>query len=446
MKIKNLFKRSHNPRCSGAVRLLFILAVAVVLWSQNAVGQQPAIPKLTLAQVEELVSHGVPDSSTQTQIQRRGLAFAPTPAIVESLRAKGAGPLTLAAIEALIPKPKAPTSAVTSRAAPTAKYGGAKPITPATPPTQIQLGMGTVEAHTEPGSQLFLDSKEVGNAGADGLLMLQNVVEGDHELIARSEGYQGADSKFSLSKNEAKQLSLPMEWLGGFLSVSAQPADASIHITGQRSFDGSATDVKAQSGSYTATVSLDGYVTQTRNFQIAVGEHHVEQFQLAIDLAAALAKANAGDQSSLYILEQAVARGENVVVNIKTLVGYYTGPGLIDGTITVSKTAVSYHRTVGGDRDQPDFSVSPDKILLLAKTSLPTPPGTQPTPDINLRVAIMNKKGKEDKYTFQICNHSAALLAAGSNGYATMLRVACDGCDNSLDVLFALLRTVYGMK
>ncbi len=197
--------------------------------------------------------------------------------------------------------------------------------------------MGTVEAHTEPGSQLFLDSKGVGIAGADGLLVLQNVVEGDHELIARSEGYQGADSKFSLAKNEAKQISLPMEWLGGFLSVSAQPADARIHIAGQRSFDGSTTDVKAQSGSYTATVSLDGYVTQTRTFQIAVGEHHVEQFQLAIDLAAALAKANAGDQSSLYILEQAVARGENVVVNIKTLIGYYTGPGLIDGTITVSK-------------------------------------------------------------------------------------------------------------
>ncbi len=46
MKIKNLFKRSHNPRCYGAMRLLFILAVAVILWPQNAVGQQPAIPKL----------------------------------------------------------------------------------------------------------------------------------------------------------------------------------------------------------------------------------------------------------------------------------------------------------------------------------------------------------------------------------------------------------------
>jgi len=436
MKIKNLFKRSHNPRCSGAVRLLFILAVAVVLWSQNAVGQQPAIPKLTLAQVEELVSHGVPDSSTQTQIQRRGLAFAPTPAIVESLRAKGAGPLTRAAVEALIPKPKEPTSAVTSRAAPTAKYGGAKPITPATPPNQIQLGMGTVEAQTEPGSQLFLDGKGVGNAGADGLFVLQNVVEGNHELIARSEGYQGADSKFSLSKNEAKEISLPMEWLGGFLSVTAQPIGASIHIVGPRSFDGSTTDVKIQPGSYTATVSLDGYVTQTRNFQIAVGEHHAEQFQLAIDLAAALARANAGDQSSLYILEQAVARGEEVVINVKlSSVDMAVGAYMYDGTVTVSSRGVTF-RHAAGDRYKPDFMISPAKILGL------TIENPQPAQDINLRVAIMNNKGKEDKYTYQLYNSGAALVVIGSSGYTNIVHIACNGCNNSLNVLFDLLQSV----
>ena len=89
-----------------AVRLLALLVVGAVLWSQNASGQQAAVPKLTLAQVEDLVSHGVPDSTMGTQIQRRGLAFAPTPATVESLREKGAGPQTLAAIEALFPKPK----------------------------------------------------------------------------------------------------------------------------------------------------------------------------------------------------------------------------------------------------------------------------------------------------------------------------------------------------
>jgi len=89
-----------------AVRLLALLVVGAMLCSQNASGQQAAVPKLTLAQVEDLVSHGVPDSTMSTQIQRRGLAFAPTPAIVESLRVKGAGSQTLAAIEALFPKPK----------------------------------------------------------------------------------------------------------------------------------------------------------------------------------------------------------------------------------------------------------------------------------------------------------------------------------------------------
>jgi len=51
-----------------------------------------------LAQIEGLVSHGVPDSTLAVQIQKRGLAFKPTPAVIESLRARGAGSLTLAAI------------------------------------------------------------------------------------------------------------------------------------------------------------------------------------------------------------------------------------------------------------------------------------------------------------------------------------------------------------
>jgi hypothetical protein len=67
-------------------------------------GQQQVVPKLTLSQVQELVSSGVPDSTMSNQIQKRGLAFAPTPAILESLRAKGAGPLTLEAVEALFPQ------------------------------------------------------------------------------------------------------------------------------------------------------------------------------------------------------------------------------------------------------------------------------------------------------------------------------------------------------
>jgi TonB family protein len=99
---------------------LVFLAVAVIFWPQNVAGQQPAVPKLTLAQVEQLVSNHVPDSTLSTQIQRRGLAFTPNPALIESLRAKGAGPLTLAAIEASASKtpPQAASSVPTSAVPP----------------------------------------------------------------------------------------------------------------------------------------------------------------------------------------------------------------------------------------------------------------------------------------------------------------------------------------
>ena len=91
MKVRQFFLCSHRSRFFEAVRLLVILAVVAMVVSQHAVSQQPAVPKLTLSQVEGLVSNHVQDSTMQTQIEKRGLAFAPTPAIVESLRAMGAG-------------------------------------------------------------------------------------------------------------------------------------------------------------------------------------------------------------------------------------------------------------------------------------------------------------------------------------------------------------------
>jgi hypothetical protein len=104
MKTMRFHICSDRHQCFGAGRFLVLLAVAIILWPQNATGQQPTVPKLTLSQVEQLVSNKVPDSTMSAQIQKRGLSFAPTPAIVESLRAKGAGPLTLAVVEDFFPE------------------------------------------------------------------------------------------------------------------------------------------------------------------------------------------------------------------------------------------------------------------------------------------------------------------------------------------------------
>jgi TonB family protein len=103
MKVDWFFLPSRRFLRLGAVCLSIFFLVAAALWCRS-LAAQPAVPKLTLAQVEQLVSSHVPDSTMRVQIQSRGLAFTPSAAIVESLRAKGAGPLTLAAIEARVPK------------------------------------------------------------------------------------------------------------------------------------------------------------------------------------------------------------------------------------------------------------------------------------------------------------------------------------------------------
>ncbi|MGB6855413.1 MAG: hypothetical protein WBE03_00905 [Terracidiphilus sp.] len=60
--------------------------------------------KFTLDQIEGLIVHNVPDATLSNQIRLHGLAFAPSPAILDELSAKGAGPLTLAAIQAFVSK------------------------------------------------------------------------------------------------------------------------------------------------------------------------------------------------------------------------------------------------------------------------------------------------------------------------------------------------------
>ena len=101
MEIRHPFEAKWSRRSAAGLVLAFLVALAV-FWPRNAIGQQQPLPKLTLSQIEQLVSHGVPDSTMAAQIHKRGLTFAPTPANLEELRTKGAGPLTIAAIETMI--------------------------------------------------------------------------------------------------------------------------------------------------------------------------------------------------------------------------------------------------------------------------------------------------------------------------------------------------------
>lgn len=89
----------------GTLCWLVLLVIAIAWGPQKATGQQSVVNKLTLRQITDLVSHGVPDSTMHTEILRRGLAFTPDSAAIAALSSKGAGPLTLSAIETFFPHP-----------------------------------------------------------------------------------------------------------------------------------------------------------------------------------------------------------------------------------------------------------------------------------------------------------------------------------------------------
>lgn len=94
-------------RAADVARLLVFLVLLAILLPLTGAGQQAASHPLTLQQIEDLVSMGVPDVTVHDEIGARGLAFVPDPALLASLRTKGAGPMTLADIMALIPKASA---------------------------------------------------------------------------------------------------------------------------------------------------------------------------------------------------------------------------------------------------------------------------------------------------------------------------------------------------
>lgn len=100
-------RRTSAGRSRGGhyiYRWIWITA-AMALFSGSTAAQQTVLKKLTLSQVERLISHHVPDATLEIAIERHGLAFTPTPATIAALRTEGAGPLTLAAFAHLLPVP-----------------------------------------------------------------------------------------------------------------------------------------------------------------------------------------------------------------------------------------------------------------------------------------------------------------------------------------------------
>jgi len=141
-----------------------------------------------------------------------------------------------------------------------------------------------------------------------------------------------------------------------------------------------------------------------------------------------------GDPRSFASLSAAIDRGEDVVFNIKY--DYAVAPYhyLHDGIVTVNKNAVVFDGRIG----DLDFTVSPEKILEM--TNHP-----QQAALIRLKVSVKNKKGdKESKKDLYFYNLGATTVGSGPGG--TGFSIACNRCDDSMNVLYALIQKVRGIS
>lgn len=151
--------------------------------------------------------------------------------------------------------------------------------------------------------------------------------------------------------------------------------------------------------------------------------------------------APAGPARTLQNLRGDIEAGKDVTLSVKYVSGavdssryasIYGGLYLADGKLRFSKVAFIFEPSVGA----PGFTVAPDKILLAEY---------QPNnaDRLHLRVAIANKKGKEKPEDFYLFNPGATAAGdiAGNVGGAGAF-ISCNGCDQSMSTLYALIGSV----
>ncbi len=244
------------PRVMTVTGRIFSMLLLLCLVHSQAEAQRS---KLTLAQISHLIQIHAPDGLVADQVRERGINFAATHANIVSWTAEGAGPQTLAALTALVQT-------------------------------------GSLMLHTEPGATVSLDGKDAGAADPIGVLSLQDVPPGSHNLVVTKAGFHSINRPFTLADRESSQLALPLVWAGGLLTISALPANSSISVTGPVSFSGPLNGARCPPGTYTVAVFGVGYSPQTESITLAADQRYQKTFRLVVDsqfLAATLAHAQA---------------------------------------------------------------------------------------------------------------------------------------------------------
>lgn len=386
-------------------------------------------------------------------------------AIVAASMLGGAGWWLFAGAGDEVTPPPAVTVASAAEGAPPAD--GGTPAEGSTVPIDVTPGAetGTLRVRAPADTSLQIDGSPVGRVPESGLLTLSGVPAGRRLLSASRAGFRPDQRVVLMTQGQEQELTIRLTALPGALTATANVPGAAFQIAGGRRHEGEIPHTELPPGTYKITASKAGYQSASADAIVRPGETARLALVLAklsadelladattsyrngnFDRAAATARAVLtshpesgraasilGNSSfrmkrfaeSITYFKRAIDLGEEVTIPAN----HRHGGALIResfcyGSAVLSRKTIGYR---GTNSKEHNFTTASNKIIEVRNSPL----------RVDTRVAIVNGT-KEDKKNYDFVHPRAVRRGADSAGLITELR--CGDCDDSMDVLYALLQ------
>jgi len=118
-------------------------------------------------------------------------------------------------------------------------------------------------------SSVSLDGNPIGNVPVTGILIIREVVPGNHVVQVSKEGYATATNDVYISKNEIKKVPITLTAAdNGPLSVTSTPAGAQVILDGQAVGVTPLTLTEVSGGQHSIVLKMEGYNDYTGNISV----------------------------------------------------------------------------------------------------------------------------------------------------------------------------------
>ncbi len=211
--------------------------------------RRSASRQLSLKQIEQLLKLRTPDVVVSGEISSRGVSDAITEETIGRMKQAGAGPLAIAALEKLLPR-------------------------------------ATLRLTTEPGAEIFVDGAAAGRANAEGVLLLDGLEPGKHELAVRKPDFHDASLSVDLSSTRTTEVKAALTPTIGYLTLAADIPSFRVSLDGKPVPEGRLDAIPVAAGEHTVVFDAPLHKRMVKKALVEGGSKSVVSVKLELDTAA----------------------------------------------------------------------------------------------------------------------------------------------------------------